>query len=289
MKKLSFLLSIPIFLILSCMPLHAEPPNHNAEVNRVFTEIKKIAQETVQSGQVKTKGLRKTGESYTRIIYNLNMACPSFEIDLKKKELYYSRGRIMGVLSGFKEDEPWFPLAMQIQLELHTEIFDKLPGGKSIWAPYKEEGENYIVKPNIRALLFSPPNSEIDINEAEDYERFFDKTALAFDQVARINGLKAVNDEGYGGVEDMLKVEVVTEPPGGLVKVIPILAYKVYQSLGRSPDLWPWNSLLRNTELLLGKYRYVVTWPDGSIKEGQLELKYKDPNDKKPEKITFKR
>ena len=99
-------------------------------------------------------------------------------------------------------------------------------------------------------MLSSPPNREIDISQEKDYERFLNKTALAYEQVARKNGLKAVNDEGYGGGVDMLRVEVVTEPSGGTVKVISTLAYRVYQSAGRSPDQMDWKTLVRNTELL---------------------------------------
>jgi hypothetical protein len=239
------------------------------------------------------KGLHRTGESFSRdIYYEVNLASPEYEIDRPKKILYYSRGRIMDSIKEFQEDALLgFALQMQIQLELETDLFNRLPGGNNIWRPYKEEGENYIVKPTIREFLSSPPNRKTEINKAKEdaYERFFDKTASAYEQVARTNGLKAVNDEGYGAGIDMIMVEVFTEPDGGTVKVIPLLAYKMYQALGRSSDLWPWKSLVRSKELLLENYRYLVTWPDGSTKEGQFELKYQNPLDKKPEKITFKR
>ena len=247
-------------------------------MDRIFKAIKNIAQETVQSGND---------------IPNF-VAAPDIKIDRQRKELHYGRGRTGSLRStedlGFKKDEPWdLPLAMQIQIDLLTEIFDKLPGGKAIWAPYRERGE-FIVKETIESLLSPPDELDWRINHRKrEFAMFIGETVLPFDQVARKNGLKAVLDEGYGAGEDMLKVEVLTEPPGGSVKVIPLLAYKVYQSLGRSSDLWPWKSLVRNTEMLLGKYKYAVTWPDGGLKEGETELKYKENADDKPEKITFKR
>ena len=277
LKYWAGLLLIPVSLVLFCAVCHAKGVSR-AEVDRIFKAIKNIAQETVQSGND---------------IPNF-VAAPDIKIDRQRKELHYGRGRTGSLRStedlGFKKDEPWdLPLAMQIQIDLLTEIFDKLPGGKAIWAPYRERGE-FIVKETIESLLSPPDELDWRINHRKrEFAMFIGETVLPFDQVARKNGLKAVLDEGYGAGEDMLKVEVLTEPPGGSVKVIPLLAYKVYQSLGRSSDLWPWKSLVRNTEMLLGKYKYAGTWPDGGLKEGEIELKYKENADDKPEKITFKR
>jgi hypothetical protein len=296
-------LLIPVFLLFFCVVCHAEKLS-NAEVDRIFKEIKNIAQETVQSGKVKIDPHLiyinvKKGEAFSRSI-PLQIVSPHIQIDFRKKELLYGRGVMSLHIEGFNK-EPWdLPLVMLIEIELFREIFDQMPGGKSIWKPYKERGEE-IVKSTIWDLLFFRTNelesrtNKINMRTRE-FVIFINETVQPFDQVARENGLKAVRSEdgyfpGEGGPDevDMLKVEVVTEPPGGSVKVIPLLVYRVYQSLGRSSDQWPWKSLVRNTELLLGKYRYIVSWPDGWSKEGQLELKYKKTAYDKPEKITFSR
>jgi hypothetical protein len=81
--------------------------------------------------------------------------------------------------------------------------------------------------------------------------------------------------EGGCGAEGQ-EVTVKTTPPGGTVSYIPVFSFKVCEATHVDPNdpekCDGWMTAVNATESMVGKYKYVATWPDGKKKAGTLNV-----------------
>jgi len=81
--------------------------------------------------------------------------------------------------------------------------------------------------------------------------------------------------EGGCGAEGQ-EVTVKTTPPGGTVSYIPVFSFKVCEATHVDPNdpekCDGWITAVNETESMVGKYKYVATWPDGKKKTGTLNV-----------------
>ena len=80
-----------------------------------------------------------------------------------------------------------------------------------------------------------------------------------------------------GGCGDgEMTVKIRTIPPGAAVSYIPVFSYKLCQAMKVNPDDMEqcdgWVTAVNVTENLVGKYRYVAKWSDGTQRKGILDV-----------------
>ena len=72
------------------------------------------------------------------------------------------------------------------------------------------------------------------------------------------------------------EVTVKTTPPGGTVSYIPVFSFKVCEATHVDPNdpekCDGWITAVNATESMVGKYKYLATWPDGKKKSGTLNV-----------------
>ena len=85
---------------------------------------------------------------------------------------------------------------------------------------------------------------------------------------------EVVNSSECGGIDDE-PVHFSTDPKGGAISLIPKFFYRLCQVRKVDPNnprvCDRWHDVLADVEPISGGYMYFVKWPDGSIKQGDLE------------------
>jgi hypothetical protein len=83
-----------------------------------------------------------------------------------------------------------------------------------------------------------------------------------------------VFDDGCGDGE--VDVKITTNPPGATVSYIPVFSYKLCQATKVNPDdaeqCDGWVTAVNVNENLVGRYRYVAKWSDGTQRKGILNI-----------------
>jgi hypothetical protein len=77
---------------------------------------------------------------------------------------------------------------------------------------------------------------------------------------------------GRGDNAKKFSVSVSSVPGGARVFVMTDVVYQKQLILNVDSKAWPWLELVQNPASLLGKYRYMAIWPDGSRSEGNFEI-----------------
>jgi hypothetical protein len=92
---------------------------------------------------------------------------------------------------------------------------------------------------------------------------------------ATTKGMPHFMVEGGCGAEGQ-EVTVKTTPPGGTVNYIPVFSFKLCEATHVDPNdpekCDGWITAVNATESMVGKYKYIATWPDGKKKAGTLNV-----------------
>lgn len=72
------------------------------------------------------------------------------------------------------------------------------------------------------------------------------------------------------------EVKINVTPPGGTVRYIPLFPYKLCEAKKVNPEdtklCEGWQTAVKVTEDMVGKYHYIATWPDGKQSKGIFEI-----------------
>lgn len=75
------------------------------------------------------------------------------------------------------------------------------------------------------------------------------------------------------------EVKITTTPPGGTVRFIPLFGYALCQATKINPEdtdkCQGWQTAVKVTEDLVGKYHYIAKWPDGKQSKGVFDVREK--------------
>jgi hypothetical protein len=219
--------------------------------NQIDKQIKELAREAVREGLGTERG------------YLL--------IDKKGKEVSYMEGGFTDdfQLESFSGDPYDEVIAIQLRIEMLRDVFSKSGIEPSYWSPHIRRADT-LVRLMIHDIE-SGREEELAVRteQFEQIPRDLKKAAERFAKRRRYE----FNLDGWGGGEDVdIKVEIVTDPPNGRVRVMPYLHYRKCQILKTSKDRYPWRELLKKTELLVGRYYYSAEWPDGNSDEGIINI-----------------
>jgi hypothetical protein len=109
--------------------------------------------------------------------------------------------------------------------------------------------------------------------EYRDLLQEFAKDLNAY--AATRSGMPHFRVEGGCGAEGQ-EVTVKTTPPGGTVSYIPVFSFKLCEATHVDPNdpekCDGWITAVNATESMVGKYKYLATWPDGKKKSGTLNV-----------------
>jgi hypothetical protein len=173
------------------------------------------------------------------------------------------------------------PIYVATTIALNIEIFNadldawKLP--RNISQPYFTLMDQLAIE----SLKDRQPNSEAAIENLHKRRmRQFDRLAI---RMANDVDVYAKKRPGMPNIEYAAEcgdgekeVKILTQPPGAIVRYIPLFLYKVCQGLNIDPDnpktCAGWLTALNVTEDMVGQYQYVATWPKGNPQSGTFKI-----------------
>lgn len=167
---------------------------------------------------------------------------------------------------GLDQDDPWrMPFQAQVETELLRKAFQEVYPNDLFWEASLAKADTVVIRalrnilevddPSELARHLAVRNAEIDdsrINLQAATKRFAEEREYRFNDNLSMPMIV---------LPDPFEVQVFTQPEGGVVRILPLLAYRKEEIRGVSIDMMPWKTVLQNPDELIGLYEYWITWP----------------------------
>ena len=211
---------------------------------------------------------------------------PIFEYKEDEKLLEYYVG---GVRTGSFELEAGDPYLLlfekQIQIEALRDLLTrKAPADeRQYWGPPLDLSEQILLDAarDIQSLSTDTSSKETLESKIEarskQLESAFTDLHRSISRLARDKGYTARRVGDRGPASDSFAVQIVTNPSGGRVRVLPWVKYIECSKLRLCGDNWPWRELVSETENMIGPYFYRAEWAGGRNNEDRIEVRNNSP------------
>lgn len=224
-----------------------------------FAEIKKMAIETAKANSATIKK-------------------PVFEYNENGKLLEYYLGGVRVGSFELEADDPYLlPFEKQIQIEALRDLLKRRAPEEeeNYWGPPLALAEQLLLDA-VRDVLTTSDNAALKLKlEARSnlVDSAFTFLHLSIVRLAKDKGYTAKRVGDRGLASDTFTVQVVTDPSGGRVRVMPWVKYVKCSRLKQCGDVWPWRELVSESEGLIGEYFYQAEWSGGRRNEDRIEVR----------------
>jgi hypothetical protein len=200
---------------------------------------------------------------------------PAFTVDRAAGVVVFNTGTLQSAwYDGFEPDDPYRPAyRAQVEIEALRELFTRAVPGETFWRDPLEQAQLVVVG-MLRDIRETAEAAPLEAKLADRQAEFL-RTRVRLDEAIR--GFAAEQGLAVRGTTLMFSVRrfsvpVQTVPDDGLVRVLPLLVFRRHEALGTPPDDMPWRTVSNPAELI-GRYQYLVRWPDGRRGAGHIEVR----------------